>query len=179
MTKYIVPLCQSFGTGLAASWHNQPEITTPEVSPGNNQPSGQTLRGLERMAVAMERLAGQGPVATLGHTGEIVENSEVNKAVQEIETLGKQIGALVEAVVQRPSSAVAGIAPECLSREDAALFLGVPVKTVEYLITSRKLRYVQVGQQRGRSIAVADLKKFAEVNTVKTAEEMLAKNRRH
>jgi hypothetical protein len=62
---------------------------------------------------------------------------------------------------------------EAVSKEDAAKFLGVPVKTVEYLIRTRKVRYVQLGSQRGRVIPVEALRKLLQENTQLTAEEEL------
>ena len=47
------------------------------------------------------------------------------------------------------------------------------MKTVEYLIRTRKVRYVQLGSQRGRVIPVEALRKLLQENTQLTAEEEL------
>jgi hypothetical protein len=52
------------------------------------------------------------------------------------------------------------IAPEALDKEAAARFIGVDVATIEHLIRTRKLAYVQHGSQRGRVIPVECLRAF-------------------
>ncbi len=52
--------------------------------------------------------------------------------------------------------------PEALDKEAAARFIGVDVATIEHLIRTRKLEYVQYGSQRGRVIPVDSLRKFLE-----------------
>jgi hypothetical protein len=69
-------------------------------------------------------------------------------------------------------------APEALSKEDAARFIGVDVPAIEYLIRTRKLEYVQYGSQRGRVIPVASLRKFLEENRQATAEDLFKKRPR-
>ena len=67
--------------------------------------------------------------------------------------------------------------PEALGKEAAADFLGVDVATVEHLIRTRKLAYVQHGSQRGRVVPVAALRDFlAEFRQATGAE--LATGRR-
>ena len=76
-------------------------------------------------------------------------------------------------IASKMSAPTATQAPpaEALSKEDAAKFLGVPVKTVEYLIRVRKIQYVQLGSQRGRVIPVEALRKLLQDNTQLTAQE--------
>jgi excisionase family DNA binding protein len=50
--------------------------------------------------------------------------------------------------------------PEALTKEGAARFLGVEVATIEHLIRTRKIEYVQYGSQRGRIIPVDSLRAF-------------------
>ena len=77
-----------------------------------------------------------------------------------------------------PPVIVAGVQPEYLSKEDAARFLGVEVGTIEQLIRTRQLRYIQIGSQRGRVVAVNDLREFAKSHTELTGQELRSKRRR-
>ncbi len=71
-----------------------------------------------------------------------------------------------------------GIEPECVSKQGAANLLGVDVRTIEHLVRTRKLEYVQIGSQRGRVIPVASVRKFIADNKQLTAAEELRKRRR-
>jgi hypothetical protein len=74
---------------------------------------------------------------------------------------------------------VAGGPPvECLSPEDAARFLGIKPESLEHLTRQRKIRYVQVGDQRGRVYRLEDLRRFAAERSVPTAEEELRRRGR-
>src|SRR4051812_31328552 len=53
-------------------------------------------------------------------------------------------------MVGKPAAPSAATPPEALSKEAAAEFLGVVVKTIEHLIRTRRLPYAQLGSQRGR-----------------------------
>ena len=64
--------------------------------------------------------------------------------------------------------------PEALNADDAADFIGVNTSTIDYLVRRRKIRYVQVGDQRGRVFRIDDLKQFLEERTKSTALEELA-----
>jgi hypothetical protein len=68
--------------------------------------------------------------------------------------------------------------PEALSKEGAAKFLGVPVKTIEYMIRARKIQYAQLGSQRGRVIPVEVLRKLLQEKTQLTAQEELQRRGR-
>src|SRR4051794_34921565 len=67
------------------------------------------------------------------------------------------------------------VPPDCLSHEDAAQFLGIPPRSLSHLVKSRKIRFVQIGDQRGRVFRIEDLRSYATENMVRTAHEMLAK----
>lgn len=54
--------------------------------------------------------------------------------------------------------------PEALDKEGAARFIGVDVGTIEQLIRTRRLAYVQHGSQRGRVIPVESLRAFLRQN---------------
>jgi hypothetical protein len=68
--------------------------------------------------------------------------------------------------------------PEALSKEDAARFLGVDLATVEHLVRTRKLAYVQYGSQRGRVFRIEDLRSFLKEHRQPTGEEMASQKRR-
>jgi hypothetical protein len=70
-------------------------------------------------------------------------------------------------LVRRPGV----IPPECLSPLDAAAFLGIQPESLEHLRKSRKIRAIQVGDQRGFVYAVADLRAFAAQRSIPTGEE--------
>jgi hypothetical protein len=61
---------------------------------------------------------------------------------------------------RRNDGMIAALPPEGLSKEDAARFVGVELATIEYLIRTRKVEYVQHGSQRGRTIPVESLRQF-------------------
>jgi hypothetical protein len=71
-----------------------------------------------------------------------------------------RIAEALERQATAAASVVARIPPEGLSKEDAARFIGEDVATIENLIRTRKLEYVQHGSQRGRLIPVEALRKF-------------------
>ena len=68
--------------------------------------------------------------------------------------------------------------PEALSKEDAARFIGEDVATIEHLIRTRKLAYVQHGSQRGRVIPVESLRKFLKQYRQASLDEELDRRRR-
>lgn len=94
-----------------------------------------------------------------------------------LERLTQALERIAAAAERRATSAVSSIEPEALSKEDAARFLGVEVETVEHLIRTRKLAYVQHGEQRGRVIAVEALRAFLRDYRQATGEEMQRKPR--
>jgi hypothetical protein len=63
------------------------------------------------------------------------------------------------------------IPPEFLSPQDAAAHLGIQSETLEHLRKTRKIRAVQIGDQRGFVYAIADLRDFAARRTIPTGEE--------
>jgi hypothetical protein len=85
---------------------------------------------------------------------------------------------IADALEKASASTVSSIPPEAVSKEDAARFLGADLATIEHLIRTRKLEYVQHGSQRGRVIPVESLRKFLREYRQRTGEELL-NNRRH
>lgn len=76
------------------------------------------------------------------------------------------------------AASIAEVPAEALPPERAAAFMGLGLGSLEYLIRARKIRYVQVGDQRTQVIRIADLRKFMDEHTVNTAEEELRKRGR-
>jgi excisionase family DNA binding protein len=68
--------------------------------------------------------------------------------------------------------------PEALSRDDAARVLGVDRETIDYLIRTRRLEYVQVGSQRGRIVPLSSIRKFITDNRKMPANELIQKRKR-
>lgn len=66
----------------------------------------------------------------------------------------------------------------CLRREEAARYLGIEPSQLDYLVRTRKVRFVKLGDQRGRVFRLEDLDAFLEQNVQLTAEEMLKARRR-
>lgn len=85
-------------------------------------------------------------------------------------------GEIIESLesAMNPSS----VMPAAIGLEDAARYLGIRIETLEYLVRTRRLRYVQVGEQRGRVFRVRDLDEFLDENSQLTATEMLRKKGR-
>jgi hypothetical protein len=67
---------------------------------------------------------------------------------------------IANALERQAATCVSAIEPAALSKEDAAKFIGEDAATIEHLIRTRKLEYVQHGSQRGRVIMVESLRKF-------------------
>jgi hypothetical protein len=105
---------------------------------------------LERLAVAAERQA----VA--------------------VEKIANALERIPEALERQAATCVSAIEPAALSKEDAARYIGEDVATIEHLIRTRKLEYVQHGSQRGRVIPVESLRKFLKEHRQASGEEMLA-----
>jgi hypothetical protein len=70
----------------------------------------------------------------------------------------------IACALEREASAAREPPPEALDKEGAARFIGVDVATIEQLIRTRKLSYVQHGSQRGRVIPVEALRRFLEAH---------------
>jgi DNA-directed RNA polymerase specialized sigma24 family protein len=94
------------------------------------------------------------------------------------ERLAVALERIAQALERQAATAVSSVQPEALSKEDAARFLGVDEATVEHLIRTRKLAYVQHGEQRGRVITVEALRAFLEEYRQATGDELM-RNRRH
>jgi len=65
-----------------------------------------------------------------------------------------------------------------LGREDAAEYLGIEPKQLDYLMRCRKIRFVKLGDQRGRVFRVEDLDMFLEDNLQLTGDEILRRRTR-
>jgi excisionase family DNA binding protein len=97
--------------------------------------------------------------------------SPINRIANALE----RIAAAMEAQSERSAHT---LTPEGLSKQDAARFLGVDLPTVEHLIRTRRLAFTQFGSQRGRVIAVEDLRRFLKENRQPTGDELLKKKKR-
>lgn len=95
-----------------------------------------------------------------------------------LERLALALERIAEALECPAVSTVSAIPAEALSKEDAARFIGEDVATIENLIRTRKLEYVQHGSQRGRVITVESLRKFLRDHKQATGEELLAASKR-
>src|SRR5262249_16922640 len=93
--------------------------------------------------------------------------------------LAETLGRLADALDRAGTPAAVSAPPaEALSKEDAAKFLGVGGKTGGRPARPRKLRYTQLGSQRGRVIPVEALRKLLQENTQLTAQEELRRRGR-
>jgi hypothetical protein len=95
-----------------------------------------------------------------------------------LERIAASLERIAAALERRAATAVCSIEPAALSREDAARFLGVEEGTIDQLIRTRKLAYVQHGAQRGRVIPVAALLKFIEEHALDAIRELPQKKGR-
>jgi hypothetical protein len=94
------------------------------------------------------------------------------------ERLAVALERIAVALEQQKATLVSSVHAEALSKEDAARFLGIDEATVEHLIRTRKLAYVQHGSQRGRVVPVEALRAFLEEFRQATGRELLGKHRR-
>lgn len=86
---------------------------------------------------------------------------------------------IVELLVKKEPAAVQVLEPLALSHADAAKFIGAErPETIEHLIRTRQIEYVQVGEQRGKFPTVEGLKKFVQKRTMPTGEEMRTRRSR-
>jgi excisionase family DNA binding protein len=88
------------------------------------------------------------------------------------------LASIVDLARNNNASAVAAIQPIALSIEKAADYIGVPPPTIRHLIKTRKLAYVQVGDQRGQSVLIKDLDAFAQSRRQLTGDELRRKRTR-
>ena len=89
--------------------------------------------------------------------------------------VAKECRRIADALESLVHSRSQGVAPEALSMEGAAGFLGVSVSTIKELVRTRKLAYVQVGSQRGRVFLVVDLRDFLKKNRRPSGDEKLSR----
>jgi DNA-directed RNA polymerase specialized sigma24 family protein len=85
---------------------------------------------------------------------------------------------IADALARQTSASVTAVQAEALSKADAARFLGVDEATIEQLIRTRKLAYVQHGSQRGRVITVEALRAFLQEYRQATGEELMTDRKR-
>jgi excisionase family DNA binding protein len=88
------------------------------------------------------------------------------------------LASIVDLARNNNANAVAAVQPIALSIEQAANYIGVPPPTIRHLIKTRKLAYVQVGDQRGQSVLIKDLDAFAQLRRQPTGEEIRKKRTR-
>lgn len=100
-----------------------------------------------------------------------VENDPLDRLATALERIAR-------ALERQGETVVSAVEPEALSKEDAARFLGVDEATIEHLIRTRKLAYVQHGNQRGRVIAIESLRTFLRDHRQATGEELVKGRRR-
>ncbi len=84
----------------------------------------------------------------------------------------------IAAAMEREAQLAGMPPPEALAKKDAARFLGVDEATIEQLIRTRRLAYVQHGSQRGRVIPVAALRAFLEEYRQESLLEVSHRGRR-
>jgi hypothetical protein len=94
-----------------------------------------------------------------------------------LERMVQAMERIAAALEQHSANTICAIAPEALSKEDAARFIGADLATIEHLIRTRKLAYVQHGSQRARVIPVESLRKFLQEYRQATGEELINKRR--
>lgn len=87
----------------------------------------------------------------------------------------RRLLAEIRCLLERP---VVEAARGCLAREEAAQYLGIEPTQLDYLVRVRKIRFVKLGNQRGRVFRMDDLDEFLEQNVQPTAEEMLRRKQR-
>ena len=92
--------------------------------------------------------------------------------------LAENLERIAAALERQSASTVSAIPPEALSKADAARFIGADEATIEQLIRTRRLAYIQIGSQRGRVIALEALRAFLKQHRQATGEEMLKERKR-
>ena len=75
-------------------------------------------------------------------------------------------------------AAPVSVPTEYLAPTEAAAFLRITPEALEHLRKSRKIRAIQVGEQRGFIYAITDLRDFAARHTIPTGEEERQRRRR-
>jgi hypothetical protein len=114
-----------------------------------------------------------GPRPSACHDQVIPPPATRHEALPELAAVVERLAAVLEKY-GRPQPQPA---PEALSKKGAAKFIGVNLATIEYLIRTRKLEYVQYGAQRGRLIPVESLRKLLRDHRRVTGEELRRKRK--
>jgi len=81
----------------------------------------------------------------------------------------------IKGLLERP---VAEAARGCLNRDEAAQYMGIEPTQLDYLVRARKIRFVKLGDQRGRVFRVEDLREFLDSHLQLTTVEILRRKPR-
>jgi hypothetical protein len=81
----------------------------------------------------------------------------------------------IAAALESRNASASALPPEALTKKAAAQFIGVNEKTIENLIRTRQIEYVQYGSQRGRVVPVESLRKFLRDHLQLTGADLLKK----
>ena len=103
---------------------------------------------------------------------------QLEEIASHLDGLARTMERIADALERQSSGSIAAVQPEALSKADAARFLGVDEGTIEQLIRTRKLAYVQHGSQRGRVITVEALRAFLKAYREATGKELAAGGRK-
>src|SRR4051794_4496685 len=97
--------------------------------------------------------------------------------VDPMERIAEALERIAAALDRQAASCVSTVEPVALSKEDAARFIGESVAAIEHLIRTRKIEYVQHGNQRGRVIPIQALHDFLRNYRQASGDEMLGKRK--
>jgi len=95
-----------------------------------------------------------------------------------VEGFGEDDRRLLSEIRELIESPVVERTRRCLTRQEAELCLGVELTQLDYLVRARKVRFVKLGEQRGRVFRTEDLDDFLKSNLQLTAEEVLRRKPR-
>jgi excisionase family DNA binding protein len=115
------------------------------------------------------------PVSETQLFGVAADGQRIADALEGLAIIGVRIADAIESLSR---SVIQALPPVALSYEDAARYLGVGVPTVEHLVKTRQLPFMQYGSQRGRAIPVKDLQDFAKKHRQASDEEIRRKRQR-
>jgi hypothetical protein len=120
---------------------------------------GEECRLLATLAEASNRLASAVEVS-------------VQQMATRAEAQGRLLAALAEALVRiADTNSGSAIDPISVSLDEAARLTGLRRATIDHLIETRQLAYVQVGAQRVRAVRVEDLRAFMLSRRQPTGDE--------
>jgi hypothetical protein len=90
-----------------------------------------------------------------------------------VERMAADVRRLADALQTQSRSQSHPLPREAYSIEEAAEVSGMTVASIQHLIRTRKLPYIQSGKQRGRMILAEDLRSFLKKHRQPAAEEVL------